>query len=128
MVAIFTIPLKYKKDYKNVINGKYSETSIEYKEKVLSYWDIKDDGKIYAHFSNQNLPFQDIIAPYSFTDNKLIFIENNDTTIYDVLELSKSKFTLYFLRRIGYEKKTGIDADNDASGWQPGFGNAGQCS
>lgn len=62
-----------------------------------SYWDIKDDGKIYAHFSNQNLPFQDIIAPYSFTDNKLIFIENNDTTIYDVLELSKSKFTLYFL-------------------------------
>ena len=42
MVAIFTIPLKYKKDYKNVINGKYSETSIEYKEKVLSYWDIND--------------------------------------------------------------------------------------
>ena len=42
MVAIFTIPLKYKKNYKNVINGKYSETSIEYKEKVLSYWDIND--------------------------------------------------------------------------------------
>ena len=35
---------------------------------------------------------------------------------------------LYFLRRIGYEKKTGIDADKDASGWKPGFGNAGQCS
>lgn len=62
-----------------------------------SYWDIKDDGKIYAHYSALNLPFQDMIAPYSFTDNKLIIIDNNDTTIYDVLRLSKSKLTLHYL-------------------------------
>ena len=29
---------------------------------------------------------------------------------------------------LGMKRKLGIDADNDASGWQPGFGNAGQCS
>lgn len=44
--------------------------------------------------------------------------------------ISSNKIWLFYilLGRIGYEKKTGIDADNDASGWQPGFGNAGQCS
>jgi len=62
-----------------------------------SYWDIKDNGKIYAHFSDPNIPFTDITVPYSFTANKLILIENNDTTVYDVSELTKSKLTLHDL-------------------------------
>ena len=41
-VVIFTIPIRYKKDYKNITIGKYNEASLSYKKAVLEYWDIKD--------------------------------------------------------------------------------------
>ncbi|MCC6723694.1 MAG: lipocalin family protein [Saprospiraceae bacterium] len=61
-----------------------------------SYWDFKADGSLSAHIAFPNSIIKDTVGSYSYTANKLTLFDT-DTTIYDVLELSKNKLILHQL-------------------------------
>ena len=44
---IFIVPIEYKKDYSLIMLGQYSKTSETYKNKVLTFWNIKTNSSIY---------------------------------------------------------------------------------
>ena len=43
---VFTVPPSLKRDYKLIIEGKYSQTSETYKQQVLSYWKLTSHSRL----------------------------------------------------------------------------------
>lgn len=54
VMYVFDIPSEHEGDFKHFLNGEYSKFSDEYKQKIIKFWNIKDEssnfyGVLYAN-------------------------------------------------------------------------------
>lgn len=90
---VFTVPPIYKRDYKLVLEGKYSQTSETYKQQILSYWKITSNSRIGGilykrHYQNEDNDFilnnqGELLAP---PDYCIIQEYNIDRIEYNLLK------------------------------------------
>lgn len=48
VLHIFSIPTKYEEDLCYIVNGKYSQLSEEYKNKILYFWETDKNSRLYG--------------------------------------------------------------------------------
>lgn len=94
---VFIIPPNRKRDYKLILEGRYSQISETYKQQILSYWNITSNSRLGGilykrHYQEEDNKFilnekEELLAPPNF--NCIIQEYNTDKVDYNVYKLKR---------------------------------------
>lgn len=94
---VFVIPPNRKRDYKLILEGRYSQISETYKQQILSYWNITSNSRLGGilykrHYQEEDNKFilnekEELLAPPNF--NCIIQEYNTDKIDYNVYKLKR---------------------------------------
>ena len=95
---VFTVPPIRKRDYKLILDGRYSQISEVYKQQILSYWKLTSNSRIGGilykrHYQDEDNKFilnekEELLAPPS-SSNCIIQEYNTDSVDSELLKIKR---------------------------------------